>query len=141
MEIRRLTISDDTKIPMMVEEFRTYSSKLESISQMLENDMNYIIACIDNEKIIGFVLAYELQRYDGKNNMMYIHEVEILEAYRGKGIGKQLMGMVKEICQSKKMSKAFVITNKSNTGAVRLYESTGGMGLDDDSIVYWYNDF
>ncbi len=73
--------------------------------------------------------------------MMYIHKVEILEEYREKEIGKHLIGMVKEICQSNKMSKVFVITNKSNIGAVRLYESTGDMGLDDDSIVYWYNFF
>nr|WP_279289002.1 GNAT family N-acetyltransferase [Anaerosolibacter carboniphilus] len=123
----------------MVEEFRSYSSKLDSVRQMLEKGMNYMIACIDNEKIIGFVLGYELQRYDGKNNMMYIHEVEILDEYRGKGIGKKIMNKLIDICQSKNMSKVFVITNKSNTRAVHLYESTGGKALDDDSIVYWYD--
>lgn len=139
MEIRRLTLADDKKILTMVEEFRSYSSKLDSVRQMLEKDMNYMIACIDNEKIIGFVLGYELQRYDGKNNMMYIHEVEILEEYRGKGIGKRIMNKLIDICQSKNMSKAFVITNKSNKRAVHLYESTGGKALDDDSIIYWYD--
>ncbi|MBU5439618.1 GNAT family N-acetyltransferase [Tissierella sp. MSJ-40] len=139
MEYRRLNVNDFNKVIEMVKDFRSIETVAEKAKKFLKNSQNYLVVCLDhNERVIGFVLGYELNRYDDKNNMMYIHEVGILEEYRRMGIGKELMNQMKMICDTRELSKMFLITNKSNIPAVNLYESSGAKCTEDDNIVYWY---
>lgn len=140
MNIRRLNIQDVDKVKDMLYMFRSEKTTNEKVERFLEKNNNYLIAYLENKKVIGFVLAYKLQRYDEKNDMIYIHEVGVLEEYRRLGIGKKLMEYVKDICKEENLSKIFLITNKSNIPAVSLYESSGGKATEDDNVVYWYDD-
>jgi ribosomal protein S18 acetylase RimI-like enzyme len=45
---------------------------------------------------------------------------------------------ITRICEEHGLCKIFLITNKSNVPACRLYETTGGKAIDDDSILYCY---
>lgn len=139
MEIRRLTTTDAEKVVEMVRTFRSNTSNLLVSERFLQNDSNYLIACIEAEKVIGFVLGYQLQRYDGQNDMIYIHEVGVMEEYRRKGIGKMMINQLVDLCRNKEISKVFLITSKSNKPAICLYESTGAKAYCDDNVVYWYN--
>ncbi|KUO69317.1 MAG: hypothetical protein APF77_16120 [Clostridia bacterium BRH_c25] len=139
MEIRRLKPTDSQKVIEMVKTFRTDTSNPGAAERFLQNDSNYIVACIEAERIVGFVLGYRLQRYDGQDDMIYIYEVSVLEEYRQRGIGKKMINELIGICKENKILKIFLITNKSNKPAVCLYESTGAKASHDDDIVYWYN--
>lgn len=141
MEIRRLKAFDAENLVEMVKVFRTDTSNLKVSKRFLENPYNYLIASVEGEKIVGFVLAYQLQRYDGQNDMIYIHEVSVLEEFRQKGIGKKMINEVIRICKENDISKVFLITNKSNKPAICLYESTGAKSSHNDDVVYWYNNF
>jgi len=141
MQIGRLGTSDAGKLVEMVKTFRTDTTDLNIAERFLQNSSNYVIAGIEGEKIIGFVLGYQLQRYDGQDDMIYIHEVSVLEEFRQQGIGKKMINEVIRICKETHISKVFLVTNKSNKPAVCLYESTGAKASYDDDIVYWYKDF
>lgn len=138
MEIRRLNGDDVEKVIDMVEKFRSVITTKKKIIEFLSNNKNYIVACLDNEKIVGFVLGYELQRYDNQNNMIYIHEVNVLSEYRRQGIGKKMMNELKKLCKNNYLSKMFLITRKTNLSAVNLYKATEGKSDNDDDIVFWY---
>lgn len=141
MEIRRLKFSDAEKVVGMVAAFRSNTSNIPVSERFLCSDANYLIACIVAEKVIGFVLGYRMQRYDGQNDMVYVHEVDVLEEYQRKGIGKMMINHFLAICRDEGISKVFLITEKSNKPAVCLYESTGAKAFHDDDVVYWYNGF
>ena len=139
MEIRRLLQTDHMLVQQIVSR-KMEIVAAERISAFLENDFNYVIAAIESNRVIGFVLAYELQRYD-KHNMMYIHEVDVLPAYRRKGIGSRLLEEVKRICKEKTLCKLFLVTTQSNIPACSLYEATGGQVQEEDAVIYCYEEF
>ena len=139
-EVRRLTSEDAHFVQQIVEQVKSERIVTQRIDDFLRNEMNYVIACIDDSKVVGFVLAYELPRYD-KNNMMYIHEVDVQPEYWRRGIGRRLIAEITRICGERGLYKMFVITNKSNIPACGLYESTGAWVQEDDSIVYCYDKF
>ncbi|MTI71590.1 MAG: GNAT family N-acetyltransferase [Firmicutes bacterium] len=138
MEIRRLNVDDAEKVTNMVQEFRSVITKEKKVFDFLANKKNYIIACLDNKKVVGFVLGYELQRYDDQNNMIYIHEVNVLPKYRRQGVGKKMIKELKKISKDKYLSKMFLITKKSNLPAINLYKATKGKSDNDEDIVFWY---
>ncbi|QVK17670.1 GNAT family N-acetyltransferase [Mycoplasmatota bacterium] len=130
---------DDIQIANDVSKiFHCLESDEKKIIQFLSNDKNHLIIYYVEDKIAGFVLGYELQRFDGKNNMMYMHEIEVLPDYRKKGIGKKLMDSLKEICKNRNVFRIFLITEKSNLPAVALYETMEGIAKNNDDIVFTY---
>jgi ribosomal protein S18 acetylase RimI-like enzyme len=139
IDIKRLTREDGLLMKQIVEKFKSVNTDINRIDAFLRNDLDYVVACIEDNVVVGFLLAYELQRFD-KNNMMYVHEVDVVPEYRRRGIGRQMIEEVIRICEECGVYKLFLITNKSNVPACRLYEVTGGKVVEDDSILYCYEE-
>ena len=112
----------------------------ENAKLFLSNPMNYFFACIENSKIIGYVCGHELNRVDDAGNMLYIHGVGVHADYRRRGIGKQMMVEIKQLCKLNGICKLYLYTHKTNTAACALYNSTGGIAHCDDNVSYFFNE-
>ena len=113
----------------------------ESARLFLSNPMNYFFACIEDNKIIGYVCGYELNRLDNVGNILYIHAVGVHAYYRRQGIGKQMMISIKRLCKLSGICKLFLYAHKTNIAACILYDSTGGVAHRDDNVSYFFNEF
>ena len=111
----------------------------ESAREFLTNPANYFFACIDHDKIIGYVCGYELNRLDHSGNMLYIHGVGVHADYRRQGIGKQMLTAIKQLCKLSIIQKIFLYTHKTNIAACALYDSAEGMATRDDNVSYFFN--
>lgn len=140
MEYRRLNSNDAHLIKKMALGYKSKVIDESDVNNFINNPDNYLIGCIDSNMVVGFLLAYRLQRYDGKNDMIYIHEIEVMENYQRKGIGRTLIELMHMLCIEMKTYKMFVITNKSNKAAIELYKSSGAISENDDDIVFVYSD-
>jgi ribosomal protein S18 acetylase RimI-like enzyme len=122
----------------MNDDFRENFVSKESTSIFLSDPKNWIYACLLNEKIIGFAYGYELNRLDQQGNMLYIHEIGVLEAYQRKGIGFQIMNDMKNICKKKGICRMFLFTQRHNMAACKLYEKMGGEKTSEgDDVTYF----
>lgn len=93
----------------------------------------------EGEEIVGWCWGYSLVRPDGER-MTYLHELEVDPRARRQGVGKRLVEKTLARAASDKASKVFLITNRSNTAARKLYESCGGQIAEDgDSILYLWD--
>ncbi len=111
MEYRRLNSNDAHLIKKMALGYKSKVIDESDVNNFINNPDNYLIGCIDSNMVVGFLLAYRLQRYDGKNDMIYIHEIEVMENYQRKGIGRTLIELMHMLCIEMKTYKMFVITN------------------------------
>ncbi|MCP4569520.1 MAG: GNAT family N-acetyltransferase, partial [FCB group bacterium] len=69
-------------------------------------------------------------------------DMEVAESHRRKGIGRALIGRLKEEVRDRDVMKMWVITERSNTAAVHLYESTGAVPQEvEDAVVFEYGEF
>ena len=135
---RRLTINDLDIVMKMNDDFRENMVSKESGRLFLSDPKNWIYACVDHNQIIGFAYGYELNRLDQNGNMLYIHEVGILETYQYKGIGHQLMKDLKDLCKKKGICRIILITQKHSMAACKLYEKVGGeKSSEGDDVTYF----
>jgi len=141
---RRLTLAD---IPLLLETQKEtkaldfYHVDTESVKIFLSNPSNYFFACIDNNKIIGYICGHELNRLDNAGNMLYIHAVGVHADFRQQGIGKQMMDRIKQLCKHDAITKIFLYTKKTNKPACALYDSCGGYAHCDDNVSYFFTKF
>lgn len=143
-EFRRLSLTDLDIVLQMNRNFRNGFIAEENARQFLLNTNNWIFACIEDKKIIGFAYGYELNRLDNRGNMLYIHEVGVLPEYQRQGIGYQILTDIKKLCKLMGICRFFLFTQKNNIAACALYEKAGGEktsdGQDDD-VTYFFNKF
>lgn len=126
LSIQRLKENDIVTAIQVSKIFNCVEPDHEKVLRFLSDAKNYLIIHRVGSAIAGIAYGYELQRFDGKNSMMYVHAIEVLPEYRRQGIGKEIMNELVDICKKNNFIKMFLITLKSNIPAVMLYDATGG---------------
>ena len=121
MKYRRLENKDTKMIKTFLE---SYGSEFNSehLTEFIKDKNNYGFIAKENDKIVGFIYGYSLLRPDGRY-IFYIHSVDVLPEYRNKGIGKKLFKyMIEYLEKEKEIYKCFVLSEKGNTTAKKLYK-------------------
>lgn len=115
----------------------------ECMTNFLSNPDNYLIIAIGDNIVAGFVVAYELQRVDRNQKLMFLYEIGVLKTHRKKGIGTVLINFLKGICEDNNIMKMWVPTERSNIPAVSLYTKTGGeVSTKANEVSFtWYPPF
>jgi len=136
---RKLGLSDLPMVLNMETDFRAGFICEENARLFLSDPMNWIFACIQDGRIIGFAYGYELNRLNDAGNMLYIHEVSVLPEFQRQGVGRGILNGIKSLCKLSGICKFFLHTANSNLAACALYESCGGKPAHDDGVAFFFN--
>ncbi len=140
IEVKRLHIGDEALAANVLEIF-FLESHHDYVETFLANPLNYLLIAYWENIVVGVLLGYELQRPETPQPKFFVYEMEVLEAQRGRGIGKALINQFKRYCKDRNASELFLITNRSNIPAMRLYSSTGGVQEGEDNVLFVYENF
>ncbi|GHV40840.1 hypothetical protein FACS189490_06670 [Clostridia bacterium] len=133
--IELLKPEDVELVKELVEDGNRIFSK-KKLERFVISDGNYaFIAKIDNEAA-GLAYCYTLERLDEAGPMLYIHSVGILPQYQNCGLGTRLMRFIVDFARGKGFSECFVITDRNNPRACKIYEKVGGVSEYEDEVVY-----
>ena len=107
----------------------------EYLKDFLTTDGNHAFGWTLEGKIVGIAYGYDLKRPDGKH-MFYLHSIGFLPDYQNKGRGSKLFQYIVDYAHSRGFSEVFVITDKANSRACKIYEKAGAKSDVKDEIVY-----
>lgn len=133
----------DTKDIKLLQEtvkvFRDQNIDEEKALNFLNNPTNIVHVALDDDKVVGYVLAYRLNRMDNGKDILIIFHLFVKENHQRMGIGRTLMQRIIDYANSEPLHYALLITQTNNYKARKLYESLGGYNHPDDKEVYfWY---
>ncbi|MBQ0036239.1 MAG: GNAT family N-acetyltransferase [Firmicutes bacterium] len=133
----------DTKDIKLLQEtvkvFRDQNINEEKALDFLNNPTNIVHVALDDDKVVGYVLAYRLNRMDNGKDILIIFHLFVKEDHQRTGIGRTLMQRIIDYANSEPLHYALLITQTNNYKARKLYESLGGYNHPDDKEVYfWY---
>lgn len=110
----------------------------QNLGKFLSRPENVLIVADDQGVPAGFLIAYMLDRIDRDQKMVCLYETGVAESHRRRGIGKAMIEALKALCKVEGVMKTWVVTDRSNVAAARLYESTGARGSGGDDCVFVY---
>lgn len=139
-EYRRLSVADLTMVLELNETYRQGFACRENVSAFLSQPQNWLFACVEDGRILGFCQGYECARLNGTGGLLYLHELAVLPAYRRQGIGKTMLDMLKILCRLTGIRRLFLITQQSNTSAMALYRAARGIPAHGDDLVFVFDD-
>ena len=132
----RFSLNNVQKTKVLLNKFNINICTNNSIEEFLKNKNNVLIAAYNGQDLVGYLYGFVLQRIESLKPMLFLYSVDVLKEYRKKGYGSIMVKHFLSIGKDLKMSKAFVITDKDNQSAMKLYESCGAEALRDDDIVF-----
>jgi len=110
----------------------------DHMRHFLEEDKNVLILALKDHSPVGFALAYLLDRVDRNQTMMLFYEIVVSEQHRRQGFGTGMVNQLKKIGHDLNVMEIWVLTNKSNSAAINLYESTGARRVGNDDVMFVY---
>ena len=103
--------------------------------EFLSDPRHHIVVAIANGVIVGFASAVHYIHPD-KPPELWINEVGVAPSHQGQGIGKAIMKEILKLARGLGCKNAWVLTDRSNGPANRLYTSAGGHISEEDMVMY-----
>jgi aminoglycoside 3-N-acetyltransferase I len=107
------------------EEPNKVASKRQLKKLLSRRDFHAVVA-IKEDKIIGGLTAYELERYYTDKSELYIYDIAVKTELHNQGIGKELINYLKDYSTNNGIETIFVEAHSEDEQAVKFYESTFG---------------
>ncbi len=109
------------------------------LKKLLNKPDFYVIAAIQEDKVIGGLTAYELERYYTDKSELYIYDIAVKTELHNKGIGKKLVDYIKDYSTKNGIEEIFVEAHSEDEQAVKFYESAFGKSEKVDHFNFEIN--
>jgi L-amino acid N-acyltransferase YncA len=151
MQIRKATKEDCTAIMKLVQELAEYEKEPNAVIVTMEHFIESgfgeksvweaFVATSplpsrlsgEEEAVVGFALYY-IRYSTWKGQRMYLEDLLVTDAMRGKGVGKLLMDTLIEECKAKKYSGLVWQVLDWNEPAINFYKKYEGVKFDGEWV-------
>ena len=113
-------------------------STVDSNPRFFEDENNILLVAYAGAERCGFLYGYVLESLRSKRPKLFLYSIDVVEAYRVRGVGTRLIESLKGIARQRSCQEIFVLTNRSNRAALKLYEATGGTIENPDDVMFVY---
>ncbi len=112
-------------------------SEKKQLAKLLSNPDFIVFVVKQNDKIVGGLTIYVLQRYYGTKPVAYIYDVGVSPDFQGKGLGTSLIAEVCKYCKDNGFEDAYVEAESDDIDAVNFYKKTKFSG-EINAIQFTY---
>jgi len=112
--------------------------KAELAREFLGDSRHHMAVAVEGDCIVGFVSAVHYLHPD-KGPEIWINEIGVAPPHRGARLGKALLRAMFDRGREIGCHAAWVLTDRENGAARRLYESEGGIEPSPESVMYAFD--
>ena len=113
---------------------------LEATRRFLAGGVNELLIAYVDGNPAGFVSATELTHPDRARPELFLNELGVGEAYRGRGVGRALVVRLWEVARERGCRGMWVLTDDDNVAANMVYTAAGGTRARDEVMYQWGED-
>jgi [ribosomal protein S18]-alanine N-acetyltransferase len=111
--------------------------EVEATRRFLADEANVLLIAFEDGEPAGFVSGTELTHPDKAVPEMFLNELAVDEAFRGRGIGKALVTELWRLAQSRGCRGMWVLTDDDNAAANRVYSAAAGVRVGAQIMYQW----
>ena len=103
-------------------------------AEFLADHRHHLAVALDGDLVVGMASGVHYVHPD-KAPQMFVNEVGIAPSHQGRGLGRQLLDRLVRLSMELGCTEAWVLTDRGNTVAQRLYAGAGATP-PEDCIMY-----
>ena len=108
------------------------------VAEFLADPRHHIAVAIDAGHVVGFASAVHYIHPD-KPAELWVNEVGVAPSHQRRGLATQIIRALFDAGAALGCKQAWVLTERSNAAAIRLYESMGGTEGDDETVLFEFD--
>lgn len=110
----------------------------ESARAFLYDPRHHLVVAIEAGTVVGFISAVHYVHPDKPRPELWLNEVSVAASHQRRGVGRAMMRVMLAVGRSLGCSEAWVLTERDNTAAMRLYASQGGAEHEPDAVMFTF---
>ena len=126
IDIRLLAGSDQALLDHVAPDVFDDPLDRHATALFLGDPHHRLAVAIDDGRVVGFVSAVIYVHPDKPHPELWINEVGVAPTHHRRGIGRRLIAAVLAAGRAAGCCEAWVLTDRSNESAMKLYASAGG---------------
>lgn len=107
-------------------------------STFLDDDDTFVLGAHDGGSPVGWAWGVRI-RYPNGRLVAYLHELDVVETHRRRGIATMLVDAAMHVARSAGCSRFWLSTGGHNQIAQALYEHLGGDRKPQGDVNYWWD--
>jgi len=105
-------------------------------ARFLADPRHHIAVAIDDGTVVGFASGVHYFHPDKPVPELFVNEVGVAPSHQGRGLGKAVVTALLERGRSLGCGQAWVLTDRENTAAMRLYATSGGAESPEGQVMF-----
>jgi aminoglycoside 6'-N-acetyltransferase I len=106
--------------------------------EFLADPRHHLAVAVEDGRVVGFVSAVHYVHPDKPRPELWINEVGVAATHRARGLGTRLLRAVLAVAQGLGCAEAWVLTDRANTAAMRLYAAAGSTEAPTDHVMFTF---
>ncbi|MGL5913633.1 MAG: GNAT family N-acetyltransferase [Bacteroidales bacterium] len=142
IEIRRINEHDFEALVQLIKELAEFEQKtaqMQNSTDRMQQEKNHIhgFVATDNGKIIAYAVFCRVY-YTFSGKAIYLEDIYVQPAYRGTGIGSQLINKVIDLAKAEACHKVRWQVSEWNAKAIEFYKTLGVTIADGQRDCHLY---
>jgi aminoglycoside 6'-N-acetyltransferase I len=138
MEIKVLQAGDDRVLGTVLDGVFDGPLDCRTTKEFLSDSRHHIVVAVENGAVVGFASAVHYVHPDKPSPELWVNEVGIATSHRERGLGKAIIQSLLDLARKLGCAEAWVLTDRMNTPAMRLYSSSGGGEARNDQVMFTF---
>lgn len=105
----------------------------------LADPRHHIAVAIDEGRVVGFASGVHHIHPDKVLPELFVNEVGVAPSHRGRGLGKAVVTALLQHARELGCGEAWVLTDRANTAAMRLYAACGAVDAPTDHVMFEFD--
>jgi ribosomal protein S18 acetylase RimI-like enzyme len=135
IEIRALGPGDDEMLTNVAAGVFDHSPKVHLTAEFLNDPRHHLVVALDSGKVVGFVSALHYVHPD-KSAELWLNEVAVAPTHQNQGVGRSMLQNMFMLGDRLGCRCAWVLTDRANAPAMRLYAASGGVEAPNPSVLF-----
>lgn len=110
---------------------------VDTTRAFLSDERHHLLVAYDGEAPAGFVSGVELLHPDKPGPELFLYELGVDEAFRGRGIGRALVEALAGLAWERGCYAMWVLTDEVNAAAMATYRAAGGHQEPESVMIVW----
>jgi len=106
-------------------------------SDFLDDPTSFLLGAYVDGEPVGIAWGVQL-RYPNGRLVTYLHELDVRESFRRRGIATALLRRAMALARAKGSTRLWLSTGGHNDGAQALYDSLEGVRKPQGDVNYWW---
>ena len=138
IEVKMLRRGDEQVLAAVAADVFDDSLDAAAAATFLADPRHHLAVAVDNGVVVGFASAVTYVHPDKRQPELWINEVGVAPTHHRRGIGRLVMTALLDVGRREHCCEAWVLADRSNTGAQQFYASLGGDRAPEDAVMFTF---